>query len=207
MSEIVGLTAEQGRSMARMPKKKTRVGRRSGALTFHEFAAKHKDEPLFSTELIPLSRVLKGLPLPYEMPTIPVSQLKRELRRWWPVRMLEAAASENCPAAFNLVLRLLLLKMGIEAPKGVLTLLAGSHGTQHARIYEALQDLEEAHPSSIQQICEWLDREGTPLPNTKVFSAFRSWHEAFARKPGYTSKWISLARKNLYLPALRRGPK
>ncbi|HTS57335.1 MAG TPA: hypothetical protein VMH03_07300 [Terriglobales bacterium] len=190
-----------------MAKTKTTTGKRSGAITFDEFISKHKEEPLFSTEPVPLSRFLRRTPPHYEIPTIPVRLLKGELKHWRPVRMLEAAARDNCSAAFNLALRLLLLKMDIEPPMGVLTPLAGTHGRQHERIYEALQNIQQAHPNSIQQICEWLDRGSTPLPNSKLFSAFRTWQEAFARKPSYTSKWISTARKNLYLPALRRGPK
>jgi len=91
---------------------------RKHGLTFAEFVAKYKNEFLLFGEPIPLSQMLRARPTPARPsprePTISISSLKREFKRWWPCRMLETAVKENCPQACGLALGLLLQKMGIE---------------------------------------------------------------------------------------------
>jgi hypothetical protein len=181
------------------------AGKQIERIRLRKFAEKHSHEPLFYAEPITLSDLIAGR-VPWETPTIEISRLKKELRQWSPIRTLEAAAKENCPEAFNLALRVFLLKMEIEPPKNVLTPLANTHGEQHLRIYDALQQIEADRPRSISQICEWLDRRCVPLPKTRHFDRYKSWTEALKRMPGYTRKWISEARKKLYLAPLPRGP-
>lgn len=91
---------------------------RTGALTLAEFMAKHNNDFLLFAGPIRLSRMFVDPPVE-ERPTMPISLLKRELKRWSPIRMLEAAAREDCPEGCELALGLFLQKMGIEPPQPV----------------------------------------------------------------------------------------
>jgi hypothetical protein len=47
-------------------------------------------------------------------------QLVSQLRQWWLVRLLNAAAQERCPEAYRAFLEDLLIRLGVEPPDGVL---------------------------------------------------------------------------------------
>ena len=47
-------------------------------------------------------------------------QLLRELRQWWPIRLLKSAAQERCTEAYRVYLEDLLTRLDVEPPDGVL---------------------------------------------------------------------------------------
>lgn len=113
-------------------------------LMVDEFMAKHRSEIAESEDVISIRQLAKipeattlswfWTPSPeldawrQAIEESPGHRLIRELKRYWRVRLLGAAAKENNPAAYRQILEVLLLILDVEAPEGVFIPHRGSPG-------------------------------------------------------------------------------
>ena len=129
-----------------MKNRKPASARQSKQLTVDEFKARHEKEFSESVEfenvkqlsaLFPRGRVPTSWlfnPSPEReawlttMTSTPEYRLMKELKRFWLVRLLKAAKRENCPQAYRELLEDLLIRLGVEAPEGVLVAPPGIAG-------------------------------------------------------------------------------
>jgi hypothetical protein len=145
-------------------------------LSFDEFRTRHRAEFAENEDLLlykALSSVEnRGLSLASSLSfgpeygawlASPGHRLTGELRAYWRVRLLAAAAKENSPEAFRDILESWLIKLRIEAPKGVFV------PSRHASGEPAKKPGRPISRENVQIYSTW-NRIGQPSPYSNALA-------------------------------------
>ena len=112
--------------------------------------------------MLPLVAAVEGNSIAQMLSTpslqAPLPPLMRELKRHPFFHLLGAAARENCPEAYNLLLYLWLVRMGIRPPEGVFVDPPGKPGRPRDRRTSIIYD-------------KWIEIGGPPLGRQKLAHA------------------------------------
>jgi hypothetical protein len=109
---------------------------RARRLSHDEFMAKHASELMgndsdsVGRQAVPAGQLMQGNApgSVYEPLKLPIATLMVQLKRWWLVRLLQAAVKENSPEAYSSLLRFWLHELGLDPPAGVFLPTSGTPG-------------------------------------------------------------------------------